>query len=364
MHVPFLDLKQINTAYTTEYLDALKRVMDSGRYILGQELDSFEHEFARFCEAGWCIGIGSGLDALTIILRALDVEPGDEVLVPANTFIASFLAISAVGAVPVPVDVDPETLLLATGNLESKITSRTRAIMPVHLYGQVCDMDVVNGIANKHGLHVVEDAAQAHGAYYKGSRVGSLSIASGFSFYPGKNLGALGDGGAVITSNQVLAERIRMIRNYGSVTKYVHDEKGLNSRLDELQAAFLRFRLRRLEEENKRRRLVANYYLENIRNDYIRLPHVPSNTMPVWHLFVVRVLERERFMEHLAANGIDSLIHYPLICHKQKCYTELQAHNCPIAEQAAKEIVSIPISPVMTREQMEYVADAMSRWEN
>ncbi len=364
MHVPFLDLKQINTAYTAEYLDALKQVLGSGRYILGQELDSFEYEFARFCEAEWCIGVGSGLDALTIILRALDVKPGGEVLVPANTFIASFLAISAVGAVPVPVDVDPETMLLATGNLESKITSRTEAIMPVHLYGQVCDMDVVNGIANKHGLHVVEDAAQAHGAYYKGSRVGSLSIASGFSFYPGKNLGALGDGGAVITSNQVLAERIRMIRNYGSVTKYVHDEKGFNSRLDELQAAFLRFRLQRLEEENKRRQLVANYYLENTCNDHIRLPHVPSNTMPVWHLFVVRVLERERFMEYLATNGIESLIHYPLICHKQKCYTELQTHNCPIAEQAAKEIVSIPISPVMTREQMEYVVDIMNQWEN
>ncbi|KRT55833.1 dTDP-4-amino-4,6-dideoxygalactose transaminase [endosymbiont of Ridgeia piscesae] len=362
MHIPFLDLKQINASYAAEYLGALQRVLDSGRYVLGQELDSFEDELASFCEAGESIGVGNGLDALTIVLRALDVRPGDEVLVPANTFIASFLAISAVGATPVPVDPEPESLLLGAANLEGKITARTKAIMPVHLYGQVCDMDAINAVANNHDLHVVEDAAQAHGARYKGRRVGALSTASGFSFYPGKNLGALGDGGAIVTNDQDLAERVRMVRSYGSVTKYWHEKKGVNSRLDELQAAFLRIRLRDLDKENEKRRMIADYYLNNIRNDSVRLPQIPPDTLPVWHLFVVRVSDREQFIAYLTANGIESLIHYPVVCHKQNCYAELYNHDCQVAEQAANEVVSLPISPVMTLEQMEYIVEVTNRW--
>ncbi len=362
MHIPFLDLKQINASYAEQYQKALVRVIDSGRYILGQELDAFENELAHFCEASYCIGVGNGLDALTIALRALGVGPGDEVLVPANTFVASFLAISAVGAVPIPIDIHADTLLIDTCEIEAKITSLTKAIMPVHLYGQVCDMDEINRIACKHGLHILEDAAQAHGARYKGKSIGSLSAASGYSFYPGKNLGALGDGGAIVTNNSKFAERARVLSNYGSTTKYRHREKGVNTRPEALPAAFLRIPLQDLAEDNIKRMSIAEYYLDNINNCYVTLPQVPKCTTPVWHLFVVRVPDRKRFISYLTENKIDSLIHYPVNCHKQECYQELKNHCCPVAEKVANEIVSIPISPVMNKKQREYVVKTINGW--
>lgn len=348
MKVPFLDLRSAYLELKEEHDAAYQRVMDSGRYVLGQELESFESEFAAYCEVKHCVGVGNGLDALHLILRAMEIGPGDEVIVPTNTFIATWLAVSYAGATPVPVEPDVRTYNIDPQRIEAAITPRTRAIMPVHLYGQPADMDGINAIGQRYRLPVIEDAAQAHGARYKGRRTGSLGTAAGFSYYPGKNLGAAGDGGAVVTNDSVLADKVRLLRNYGSPAKYRHTAKGFNSRLDELQAALLRVKLSKLDEWNKCRAHIAREYRKALADiPGIILPFVPEWADPVWHLFVIRAKERQALIERLDAGGIGWLIHYPAPPHLQEAYSDLpfREGDFPVAESLAKEILSIPIGP-------------------
>lgn len=364
MNIPFLDLKAINERDDAAFKDAINDVLASGYYIMGQKLADFESAFATYSQTKHCIGVGNGLDALVLILRAAGIGAGDEVIVPANTFIASFLAISAVGATPVPVDVDEDTLLVSAAQIAPAITSKTKAIMPVHLFGHVCDLPSIMELAQKHGLVVIEDAAQAHGALdANGHVVGSKALAAGVSFYPGKNLGALGDGGAILTGDSAFAEKLQHMRNYGARVKYVHDDLGMNSRLDEIQAAVLSIRLARLEDDNIARRSIADTYLNGITNPLVRLPSTVPNTQSVWHLFVARVNDRQGFMDYLASKSVQTLIHYPIPCHKQACYAELADVACPVTEKAADEIISLPISPVMTTQQTEYVVDVVNAWQ-
>ncbi|MBE9181918.1 DegT/DnrJ/EryC1/StrS family aminotransferase [Oculatella sp. LEGE 06141] len=349
MKVPFLNLKTSYLELQPELDAAYQRVMKSGWYVLGQEVEAFEAEFAAYCGTQYCVGVGNGLEALHLILRAMDIGSGDEVIVPANTYIATWLAVSHAGAMPVPVEPDEHTYNIDPQRIEAAITPNTKAILAVHLYGQPADMDTINDIANRHQLKVIEDAAQAHGARYKGRRVGSLGDASGFSFYPGKNLGALGDGGAVTTNDSDLAHNIRLLSNYGSRVKYANEMKGFNSRLDELQAAFLREKLTRLDEWNSRRTRIANQYLKILSNSVdLTLPFVPAWADPVWHLFVVRYANRSGLMHHLHQAGIDTLVHYPVPPHLSDAYTELHLSRLPIAEQLAQSVLSLPISPHMT----------------
>src|SRR4051812_4041257 len=312
MNIPFLDLKSPYTELKTELDEALRRVMESGRFILGNELETFESEFAGYCEAAHCVGVGNGLDALHLIVRAMDIGPGDEVIVPSNTYIATWLAVSYAGAVPVPVEPDDQTYNLDPNLIERAITSRTRAIIAVDLYGQPADIGPINEIARKHQLRVIEDSAQSHGARYHGRRTGGLTDVAAFSFYPGKNLGAIGDAGAIVTGDHELANRLRVLRNYGSEKKYYNEMKGFNSRLDEMQAAILRVKLNHLDEWNQRRQRIAALYSDALRGlDGVVIPHVPSWADPVWHLYVIRNAERNRLQEHLSAAGVGTLIHYP-----------------------------------------------------
>lgn len=347
MNVQFLDLKSPHDELRDELRKAFERVLDSGWFVLGNEVKQFESEFADYCEAKYCIGVGNGLDALHLILRAYEIGEGDEVIVPSNTYIATWLAVSSVGATPVPVEPDRKTYNIDHSSIETAITSRTKAIIVVHLYGQPADMDAINIVAKKHGLKVIEDAAQAHGARYKGRRVGALGDAAGFSFYPGKNLGALGDGGAVTTNDLQLAERVAMLRNYGSRIKYKNEEKGLNSRLDELQAAFLRVKLLKLDEWNDRRRAIAERYLNEIHQARIVLPFVPEWAEPVWHLFVVLATNRSDVQKNLDKSGIGTLIHYPVPPHLSEAYKELSyaEGDLAIARSLSKSVLSIPIGP-------------------
>lgn len=358
MKVPFLDLKAPYHELKDELNSAFARVMESGQFILGAEVNAFEEEFAAYCEAKYCVGVGNGLEALHLILRALEIGEGDEVIVPTNTYIATWLAVSYAGAKPVPVEPDEKTYNIDPSRIEEAITARTKAIMPVHLYGQPADMDAINDLGERYGLQVIEDAAQAHGARYRGKRVGGLSHVAGFSFYPGKNLGALGDAGAVTTNNSDLADRIKALRNYGSKTKYFHPVKGFNSRLDEMQAAFLRVKLAKADDWNKRRRKIANEYLQQLEGvpDLV-LPFVSNYAEPVWHLFVARHPKRDRLQEHLRANGVGTIIHYPLPPHLQEAYSELRLVEgaFPVAEITAKEVLSLPIGPHMAPEDAEYV---------
>lgn len=362
MRVPFLDLKAPYLNLKDELDEAYRRVMQSGRFILGEELESFETEFAAYCEAKYCIGVANGLDALHLILRAMKIGSGDEVLVPANTFIATWLAVSYAGATPVPVEPEQRTYNIDPARAEEAITSRTKAIIPVHLYGQPADMDSVNKIATQHGLLVIEDAAQSHGARYKGRRTGSLGHAAGFSFYPGKNLGALGDGGVVVTNDASLAEEVRLLRNYGSKQKYYHETQGFNSRLDELQAALLRVKLRRLDEWNARRQRIAYHYLQTLEGagDMI-LPYVPRGTEPAWHLFVIRHPKRNALQDHLTEAGVGTLIHYPLPPHLQGAYTELgyAPGSFSISERIAGEVLSIPIGPHVADDDLNHVLSSL-----
>ncbi len=347
VRVPFLDLGAAYHELRDELESAYRRVMSSGYFILGPELETFEKEFAAYCGVRHCIGVGNGLDALHLILRALDIGFGDEVIVPAHTFIATWLAVTYAGAVPVPVDIDEETLNISPKHIEKAITDRTRAIMPVHLYGQCADMDAIHDGARQHGLHVIEDAAQAHGARYKGRRAGSLGDAAGFSFYPAKNLGAFGDGGAVTTDSDTLAQRVRSLRNYGSQMKYRHEHQGYNTRLDELQAAFLRVRLRKLDEWNDRRNAIAGLYTRSLEGTGIRTPPVAPRSEPVWHQYVVRCAKRDLLQQHLAASGIETLIHYPTPPHLQGAYSSLKLPegSFPVSERASREALSLPIGP-------------------
>jgi len=388
MKVPFLELKPTYLELKDEFDAAYHRVMDSGWYLLGCELEAFESEFAQYCGVKHCLGIGNGLDAIHLILRGYDIGPGDEVIVPAHTFIATWLGVTFAGATPVPVEVNPQTYNLDSDRIEAAITPRTKAILPVHLYGQTADMDPILEIARRHKLKVVEDAAQAQGAKYKGRRAGVLGDAAAFSFYPGKNLGAFSDAGAVTTNDPQLAERMARLRNYGSKIKYQHEEVGLNSRLDELQSAFLRIKLRHLDEWNERRRKIANFYLDALKSEIgnrkseITLPFVPSWAEPVWHLFVIRHPQRNTLQLKLGEAGIGTLIHYPVPPHRSGAYANLEVRsqksevspppsdlrpptsdlwNLPIAEELANTVLSLPIGPHLTEDQQQTVNAAILR---
>jgi dTDP-4-amino-4,6-dideoxygalactose transaminase len=336
--------------------------MDSGWYLLGSELESFEQEYAAYCGAKHCVGVGSGLDALHLALRAWEIGPGDEVIVPSNTFIATWLAVTFAGAAPVPIEPDPKTFNLDPGRVAAAITPRARAIIPVHLYGQPADMDPIIAIAEQHGLKILEDAAQAQGARYKGRGVGSLGHAAAHSFYPSKNLGTFSDGGAVTTDDAALADKLRALRNYGSRSKYYHERIGTNSRLDELQAAFLRIKLAKLDEWNARRKTIANYYLHELqRLPDLAVPFVLADIDPVWHLFVVRHPRRDELQRHLAEAGIGTLIHYPVPPHLSGAYSDLGQRQgaYPITEEQSRTVLSLPIGPHLDREAQDHVIAAI-----
>lgn len=354
--IPFLDLAELHQGIREPLNQAYHRVVDSGWFSMGPELEAFESEFAEYCEVEYCIGVGNGLEALHLLLKAYGIGPGDEVIVPSNTFIATWLAVTECGATPVPVEPNVDTHNIDPLLISNAITSRTRAIMPVHLYGQPADMDPINELASKYGLAVIEDAAQAQGARYKGRRVGSLGHAAATSFYPGKNLGALGDGGAVLTNDSVIADKVRQLRNYGSKVKYRHDIAGYNSRLDEMQAAFLRVKLAELDEWNDLRREVAGQYSKLLAGTDICLPHVPDFAEPVWHLYVVRNKKRDAIKQYLEKQGVSTVIHYPTPPHLQTCYQEFRGHYLPIAEMIANEVLSLPMSPVLDSLDVEYVS--------
>jgi len=365
MNVPFLDLNASYQELKNELDSAYRRVMESGLYILGDEVEAFEHEFAAYCGVKHCIGVGNGLEALYLILRAYDIGEGDEVIVPANTFIATWLAVSYAGAKPVPVEPDPRTYNLDPNLLEAAITSKTKAIMPVHLYGQPSDMDPIIQIAKKYDLKVIEDAAQAHGARYKGCLSGNLGHAAGFSFYPGKNLGALGDAGAIVTNDDTLAEKARLLCNYGSKVKYDHEVKGVNSRLDEMQAAFLRAKLFHLDEWNKRRKKIADYYLEHLVDlPGLTLPFVPDWATPVWHIFAIQTRHRDGLQQFLKSKGVGSLIHYPIPPHLSRAYADLGFQNgaFPITEAIASSELSLPMGPHLSLDDTKYVVNMIREY--
>ena len=343
--IPFLDLGAAYRELKPEIDAAVSRVLESGWYILGSEVEAFESEWAAYCEAKHAVGLANGLDALTLALRALDIGPGDEVIVPSNTYIATWLAVTGVGATPVPVEPDVATHNIDPARIEAAITSRTRALLPVHLYGQPADMDPILDIASRHGLRVIEDAAQAHGARYKGKRIGAHGDIVCWSFYPGKNLGALGDAGAITTNDSALAERVALLRNYGSRQKYVNKEPGVNSRLDPIQAAVLRVKLRVLDEWTERRRALASDYTLGLAESGLILPHVPDWAEPAWHLYVVRTPDRDRLQGRLSEAGIGTLIHYPIPPHMQKAYAGLgiAPKALPTARQLADDVMSLPM---------------------
>lgn len=350
--IKFLDLYQINQAHKNDLVEAFERVLDSGWYIMGAELKAFEQDFANYCGTQHAIGVANGLDALILIIRAYKelgvFKEGDEIIVPANTYIASILAITANNLVPVLVEPDINTYNIDPSLITEKISSRTVAILPVHLYGKLCNMDAINVIAKKHNLKVIEDCAQAHGAIGKdGKRAGNFGDAAGFSFYPGKNLGALGDAGAVTTNDDLLAETIRVLLNYGSQVKYKNKFKGINSRLDELQAALLTVKLKYLDADTELRRDIANEYIKGIKNSKIITPEVDNQDSHTWHLFVIRTDDRDALQKHLIDNGIQTVIHYPIPPHHQEAYSELNNLNLPISEKIHSQVLSLPISQVM-----------------
>lgn len=367
MNIPFLSLKDVISGYRDELVAAATRVIDSGWYIHGREHEAFEKEFAGYCGAGECLGVANGLDALILIFRAYKelglLRDGDEVIVPANTFIASILAVTENRLVPVLVEPALDSFNLDASRIAKALSPRTRAILPVHLYGQLADMPAICALAEEHGLRVIEDAAQAHGASLNGRKAGTWGDAAGFSFYPGKNLGALGDAGAVLTKNAELARTIRALRNYGSNVKYHNLHQGPNSRLDEIQAAFLRVRLRHLDAETCRRQVVAHQYLNGIKNSRVKLPQLSHGEAGhVWHLFVVRVENRDSFVQHLNAAGVQTVIHYPIPPHRQACYPELGHWKLPLTERLAGEVVSLPMSPVLTESETAQVVSAVNSW--
>ena len=361
--IPFIDLGRLHQSVREPLDQAYRRVVDSGWFIMGPELEAFEAEFAQYSEVKHCIGVGNGLEALHLLLRAYGIGPGDEVIVPSNTFIATWLAVTECGAVPVPVEPCIDTHNIDPTLIGNVITSRTRAIIPVHLYGQPADMDPINALAAEHGLVVIEDAAQAQGALYKGCRVGSLGHAAATSFYPAKNLGALGDGGAVLTNDDMIADKVKRFRNYGSKIKYQHELAGYNSRLDEMQAAFLRVKLAVLDEWNARRRDLANHYARFMGNSIAVLPHVPYFAEPVWHLYVIRSKKRDALKNYLEQQGISTVIHYPTPPHRQRCYQEFHECSLPIADRLASEVLSLPMFSALDVEEINRVADTVLGFE-
>ena len=353
--IKFLDLKKINERFRDEMEAAVRRVLDSGWYLLGNDTEKFERDFASYCGVKHCIGVANGLDALKLIIKGYGLGPGDEIIVPANTYIASILAISDNGCTPVLVEPKWETRLIDEDIIETAITPRTKAIMVVHLYGRAMNMAKVWELAKKYNLRVIEDSAQAHGAKFNGRRVGGLGDASGFSFYPGKNLGCLGDGGAVTTNDDELAAKIRALRNYGSDVKYHFPYRGTNSRLDEIQAALLGVKLPRLDADNQRRREIAARYCAEINNPLIELPVNLYDESMVWHVFAVTCPKRDALQEFLTDHGIQTVIHYPIPPHRQPCYEEWNNRRYPITERIHREIISLPISPVLTDEEVTNV---------
>jgi dTDP-4-amino-4,6-dideoxygalactose transaminase len=360
--IAFLDLKTAYLELSDEIDATVQRVIRSGWYILGPEVESFEEEWAAYCGCTHAIGVANGLDALVLALRALEIGVGDEVIVPSNTFIATWLAVSTVGATPVPVEPDSDTHTIDPSRIEAAITSRTRAIIPVHLYGHAADLDPILAIAARHGLRVVEDAAQAHGAAYKGRRLGGHGDVVCWSFYPGKNLGALGDAGGLTTNDGVLADRLRMLRNYGSTEKYRHEMAGLNSRLDPIQAAVLRVKLAHLDDWTERRRAVASAYAERLAGSGLVLPVTAEWSSHVWHLYVVRSPERDNLRARLEQAGIGTMIHYPVPPHLQRAYAGngLRAGSLPLAEQLAEEVFSLPIGPHVSPSVADLVRKALA----
>ena len=357
--IEFLDLRRINAAHEPAIRAAADRVLASGWYVLGAENEAFEAEFAAYCEAPHCVAVANGLDALHLVLRAWGVGPGDEVIVPSHTFIATWLAATQAGATLVPVEPDARTGNLDPARLEAAITPRTKAIVPVHLYGQPADMTPIMAVAERHGLKVLEDAAQAHGARHRGRRTGSLGHAAAFSFYPGKNLGALGDGGAIVTADPALAAKLRELRNYGSAVKYRHDLQGVNSRLDELQAAVLRAKLPHLDTENAHRRGFAARLTAALQGLPIGLPAVQAGNEPVWHLYVILTPARDALQAALKARGVASLVHYPTACHRQRAYAGTAWPALPAAEAWAREVLSLPIGPHLALDDAERIAAAV-----
>ncbi len=359
--LPFLDLKRINARHRDALRAAFDRVLDSGWYILGKEVEAFEAEFATFCGVKHCVGVGNGLEALHLVLRAWGIGDGDEVIVPSNTYIATWLAVTYAGARPVPVEPDPKTFNLDPDRIEAAVTSRTRAILPVHLYGHPADMDPIMEIARRRGLKVLEDAAQAQGARYKGMRAGSLGHAAGFSFYPGKNLGALGDAGAVTTDDLELADKVRVLRNYGSRVKYHNDVAGFNSRLDEIQAALLSVKLKSLDNENESRRQIVTRYDAAFRDLPLVRPQAAQWAEHIWHVYVVRVARRDSLLTALKTQGVGTLIHYPVPPHLQPAYRDLGigVGSLPVAEAMAGDVLSLPLWPEMPQEAQDAVIAAV-----
>ena len=365
MKTPFVSFLPMEKELEKELRDAFDRVFTRSWYIEGVEDENFEKAFAEYCDRKYCVGVGNGLDALVLALKALGIGAGDEVIVPANTYIATALAVTYVGAQVVLVEPDIRTFNIDPSKIEAAITEKTKAIMPVHLYGQACDMDSIMEIARRHHLYVVEDCAQAHGATYKGQKVSTFGDAAGFSFYPGKNLGALGDAGATVTNDEELAKKVRALGNYGSDYKYHHIYQGNNSRLDELQAAFLAAKLPSLEKMNEERRRIANRYLEGIKNPEVTLPFVPDACVPVWHIFGIRTNRRDELEKWLNEHEIGTNKHYPIPIHLQECYKDLgfKEGDFPIAEEISKTELSLPLFYGMTEEQIQFVIDTINEFK-
>lgn len=360
--VDFLNLQEINSRFRNEILSSIERVIDSGWYISGEENKKFCEKFSRYCGVNHTIGVANGMNALELIIKAYGFGNNDEIIVPANTYIASILAISENNCTPVLIEPDINTYNINPNLIEEKITERTKAIMVVHLYGQAVQMQKIWELAKKYDLKVIEDAAQAHGACYNGKLVGNLGDAAGFSFYPGKNLGCLGDGGAVTTNDENLFDKISALRNYGSFIKYHNLYKGVNSRLDEIQAAILSVRLKYLDQDNARRREISKYYRDNIRNENITLPSAYDESAHVWHVFVVRTDNRDNFQRYLTENGIQTVIHYPVPPHKQPAYREWNRLSFPITEKIHRDVISLPMSPAMTDSEVEEVVEVVNRY--
>lgn len=360
--IKFLDLKKINNRYREEIASRIKDILDKGWYLQGEENENFTKNFANFCGTKFALGVANGLDALNLIIKAYGFGNGDEIIVPANTYIATILAISENGCIPILVEPDIKTYNINPDSIEEKITSKTKAIMVVHLYGQAVQMEKIWKIAKKYNLKIIEDSAQAHGAIYQENRTGNLGDASGFSFYPGKNLGCMGDGGAVTTNDEELFNKIKAIANYGSDRKYHHIYKGVNSRLDEIQAAVLDIKLKHLDSDNNKRREISKYYRENIKNSKLILPDTYDEKSHVWHIFAVRTQNRDEFQKYLTEKGIQTIIHYPTPPHKQGAYKEWNNLSFPITEEIHNTILSLPISPVMTDSEIEKVVEVVNEY--
>jgi dTDP-4-amino-4,6-dideoxygalactose transaminase len=359
-NISFLDVGALNKTLEKQMEEAFKRVLDNGNYILSLELESFEKDFAGYNHVNYCIGVASGLDALSILLKCYGIGEGDEVIVPSHTFIATWLAVTKIGAMPVPVEPDIETFNINPNLIASAITTKTKAIIPVHLYGRPADLDLINKTAKEKNLLVIADAAQSHGSKYKNKSPETLVHGSATSFYPGKNLGALGDGGAILTNNENIAIKAKELRNYGSAIKYSHNIIGENSRLDEIQAAFLTAKLKLLDHWNEERNRVAKRYLKNINNKNIKTPSFPEDSYSAWHLFVILTANRDGLRNYLHENGIITGIHYPIPPHKQKCYSEFNKMSFPIAEKISNQALSLPMSPLLSDQEVDYISEKIN----